>query len=106
VEYIDTPSSGVAGIVNPETALMTGRIQTTDVAELVRFQQAFPLTPQRVMDFSERIRNAAPVTGALTTQSKADLIFADILPGFFQPGRVPGWSTNLHFKIADAGMRG
>jgi len=103
MEYIDRPDSGMTGIVNPETALMTGRLKTSDMKALMRFQQVFPLTPQKVMDYSERMRDAVAKKGAMTAKDKADLIFHQFLPEFYRSDRAKGWSAALHFKIADAG---
>ena len=101
MEFIDTPRQNIGGIVNPETALVTGKIKVTDIRELTRFQYAFPFRPQNVVEYARKMKDAA--AGKMSSKEKADLIFNYFLPAFYTPSRVPDWNAELMFSLPGVG---
>ncbi len=101
MEFIDTPKETVSGIINPETALVKGKLKATDIKELTRFQHAFPFKPRNVVEYARKMKGVAGEK--LSEKEKADLIFTKFLPLLYVPSRVPGWSSTLVFRMTGIG---
>jgi len=101
MKFIDTPREGITGIINPENALLSGKVKTTDLKELTRFQFAFPFDPQKVVNYADKLKNQ--MDRSFSPEQKADLIFKKFLPNFYTPSRVPEWQATLLFHLTNIG---
>jgi hypothetical protein len=104
MEYIDAPNPDDLGILHPQNAYLTGKLNATNLDDLQRFQWAFHFGPQKVLDYVAQLREEGVLGEEAAPPSvKASYIFNYLLPTCFVPERAEGVTANVQFTFFDAG---
>lgn len=103
MQYVDRPFTSDVKIVSPEMAYMSGALKTDNLAELRRFERAFPMNPQVVMSTVLALRDEYAQRAEITPKDKMDVLFQQILPKCYLASQAsPDWEPVYHFRIGSA----